>query len=166
MIVQNVFPAIRAKLPLSNDVIYVQQDNAKPHFNEDDQDMLEEGSRDGFSIMFKKQPPNSPDMNVLDFGLFNTIQSVQHQHSPKTIDELISCVSNAFDELRPDKLDNVFLTLQQCMEETMLVKGGNNYKLPHIGKAKLRNNGTLPVSLTCRPEAIRMARQNIDEHTL
>lgn len=48
----------------------------------------------------------------------------------------------------------------------MLANGGTNYKLPHIGKAKLCNNGTLPVSLTCRPKAIYIARQNIDEQTL
>ena len=129
MIVQNVFPAIRAKFPQTNDVIYVQQDNAKPHFNEDDPEMLEEGSKEEFSIMFKNQPPNSPDMNVLDLGFFNAIQSVQHQHSPKTIDKLISCVSNAFDELHSDKLGNVFLTLQQCMEETVLAKGGNDWSI-------------------------------------
>lgn len=104
--------------------------------------MLEERSKDGFSIMFKNKPPNSPDM-ILDLGFFNVIQSVQHLHSPKIIDELICCVSNAFNELYPDKLDNVFLTLEQCMEETMLEKGGNEYKLPHIGKARLLYNDTL-----------------------
>ena len=141
-------------------------EQVNPHFNENDPDMLREGSRDGFCIMFKNQPPTSPYLNVLDLGFFNAIQSVQDDYSPQAIDDLISCVSNAFEELHPDKLDNVFLTLQQCMEETMLAKGGNNYKLPHMGKAKLRNNGTLPVFLACRPEAILTARQNIDEPPL
>lgn len=59
-------------------------------------------------------------------------------------------MSNGFDELQPDKLDN----------------GGNNYKLPYIGKAKFRSNDTTPTSVTFRPKAILMVRQNIDEQTL
>lgn len=106
--------------------IYVQQDNIKPHFNEADPDVLEGGTRGGLFIMFKNQPPYNPDMSVLDLLFFNSIQSFQHQLSSKTIDELASCLSSAFDDLHPDNLDNVFLTFKQCKEETMLVKGGNN----------------------------------------
>ncbi|GJQ67041.1 hypothetical protein Trydic_g21946 [Trypoxylus dichotomus] len=42
----------------------------------------------------KPQPPNSPDWNVLDLGVFNAIQSLQHQTPSKTLDQLIDCVES------------------------------------------------------------------------
>jgi hypothetical protein len=66
-------------------------------------------------------------MNVLDLGFFAAIQALQHQQAPRTIDDLILAVEKAFDELTSKKLNNVFLSLQQCITETMKVIGGNNY---------------------------------------
>lgn len=160
MIIDNLLPAIRSKFPKAHKAktIYVQQDNAKPHCCNNDAELLVEGSRDGWCIKFKSQPPNSPDLNVLDLGFFNAIQSLQHQASPKTMEELITCVENAFDTLTKEKLDNVFLTLQKCMESTMLASGGNDYKIQHISKEKLRREGRLPVSITCSQTAIETAK--------
>lgn len=164
MVLEKVIPAIKSKFPKSHKskIIYVQQDNAKPHFRDDDGDVLEEGSRDGWSIRFKSQPPNSPDFNVLDLGFFNSIQSLQHEASPNTIDELIECVQNAFNELNMEKLDNTFLTLQSCFEATILAKGGNSYKIPHMNKTKLRREGRLQSTLSCSIEAIESATSLLD----
>lgn len=38
------------------------------------------------------QPPNSPDLNVLDLGFFRAIQSLKYKEASKTIDELVSGV--------------------------------------------------------------------------
>lgn len=159
MILENVIPAIKSKFPTSykHKPIYVQQDNAKPHSSIDDDDIVAEGSRDGWSIRLTSQPPNSPDFNVLDLGFFNSIQSLQHTASPNTIDELIECVQNAFNALNKQTLDNVFLTLQTCLEATMLAKGGNFYKIPHIHKAKLHRQGRLQTTLSCSIEAVETA---------
>ncbi|GJQ84773.1 hypothetical protein Trydic_g21173 [Trypoxylus dichotomus] len=90
-IIDNVLPAIRSKFPKAHNVktIQVQQDNAKPYSYDNDAELLAEGSRDGRCIKSKPWPPNSPDLNVFDLGVFNAIQSLQHQTSPKTMDELI-----------------------------------------------------------------------------
>lgn len=160
MIVENILPAIRSKFPMGHKLkpIYIQQDNAKPHARDNDEVLLAERSKDGWNIQFQSQPPNSPDLNVLDLGFFNSIQSLQHQESPKTIDELIECVQNAFNALSRDKLDNVFLTLQKCMESTLMARGDNNYKIQHMNKEKLRREGRLPVSIMCNEEALAIAR--------
>ena len=50
------------------------------------------------------------------------------------INKLIECVQDAFKKLERNTLDNVFITLQTCMESIMLKGGGNSYKIPHIGK--------------------------------
>lgn len=164
MILENVIPAIKSKFPVANKQkpVYVQQDNARPHSCDNDKDLVAEGSRDGWSIQFKSQPPNSPDLNVLDLGFFNSIQALQHKASPNTIDELIECVQNAFNDLDRETVDNVFLTLQTCMESTMLAEGGNSYKIPHINKAKLRREGQLPATLVCSQEALEKARAQIN----
>lgn len=164
MIIDNVIPAIKSQFPTNykKKIIYVQQDNAKPHPSVADAELLAAGTSCGWSIRFKSQPPNSPDLNILDLGFFNSIQSLQHEASPKTIDDLIKCVQDAFDELGTETLDDVFLTLQNCMESIMLVEGGNNYKIQHINKAKLRREGRLPSNLICSQEAIERANTNIN----
>ena len=68
MLLDNVIPAIKAKFPTSrkNRPIYIQMDNAKPHTVRVDKLIEEQCSQDGWDIRIKKQPPNSPDLNVLD----------------------------------------------------------------------------------------------------
>ncbi|KAK8556340.1 hypothetical protein V6N12_002747 [Hibiscus sabdariffa] len=149
-LINKVLPAIRAKWPSSSDKrIFIQKDNAKPHIDIDDEQFLQAASLDGFNFQLFFQPPNSPDLNVLDLGYFRAIQSLQHQESPTTIDELVRVVEKSFNDLSPESLNNVFLTLQSCMIEIMKVNGGNNYKLPHIGKQKMERNGELPIQLHC-----------------
>lgn len=145
--------------------IYVQQDNAKPHLGKDDKSIIKEGTRDGWKIELLPQPPNSPDFNVLDLGFFNSIQSLQHKKCPNTIDELVTAVENAFEEQTPETLDNVFLSLQQAMQSSMIVRGGNRYKLQHMGKERLRNAGQLPISLRCDEDLISSCREYLVECT-
>jgi len=67
----------------------------------------------GWSIQLKNQPPNSPDLNILDLGFFNTIQSLQYEKAPRGIDELIAAAVDSFHGITSEKLDNSFLTLQK-----------------------------------------------------
>ena len=68
MLIDNVIPAIKAKFPSRNRTIYIQMDNAKPHTIRVDKLIEEECKKDGdgWDIRIKRQPPNSPDFNVLD----------------------------------------------------------------------------------------------------
>ncbi|OWY98431.1 hypothetical protein PHMEG_00030806 [Phytophthora megakarya] len=81
-------------------------------------------------------PPNSPNLNRLDLGTYL-----------RTTMELIKVVQASFKELDIDTLDNIFITLQQVMECLLKCEGGNEYKLPHMRKAKLRREGRFPDSL-------------------
>ena len=47
---------------------------------------------------------------------------------------MIECVQDAFNKLERNTLDNVFITLQTCIESIMLNGGANSYKIPHIDK--------------------------------
>ena len=108
------------------------------------------------------QPPNSPHLNVLDFGVFNSIQSQQHQASPATIDKLIKCVEDAYNELSRDTLNKLLFTLQTCMESIMLVDGDNSYKIRHINKDQLIREKRLPSTLRCLPFALRNAKNQLE----
>ncbi|KAK8485570.1 hypothetical protein V6N13_068205 [Hibiscus sabdariffa] len=111
-LIDKVLPAIRAKWPSYSDkTIFIRQDNAKPHIGIDNEEFLQATSVDDSNFHMSFQPPNSPDLNVLDLGYFRAIQSLQHQESPTTIDELVKVVEKSFDELAPESLNNVFLFL-------------------------------------------------------
>ena len=49
---------------------------------------------------------------------FNSFQSLQHQASSNTIDELIECVQDVFNKLEKNTLDNVLITLSKCYNIT------------------------------------------------
>ncbi|KAG3027751.1 hypothetical protein PC128_g633 [Phytophthora cactorum] len=149
-----VFPAIKAQWPRKDrrQIIFVQQDNAKPHVAPSDPDVVEAGTKEGWNIRLLCQAPNSPDLNCLDLGVFASMQSIQYRLPRKGIDALIASVEDFFRKLKTDTVDDIFLTLQACMLAVLQEEGGNLYKIPHLGKAKLRRAKQLPVSLTCSKE--------------
>ncbi|XP_031116503.1 uncharacterized protein LOC116020160 [Ipomoea triloba] len=55
--------------------------------------------KDGFDIHLTCQPPNSPDMNVLDLGFLRALQSLQHQEAPRNVNELVAANHKAFNEI-------------------------------------------------------------------
>ena len=114
---------------------------------------------------FPNQPPNSPDFNVLDLVFFNSVQALQHQYTPKNIYDLVAITEGEFSDLDSMKLNNVFLSYNLAMESSMMVGGGNNYKLHHIGKAKLHREGRLPIDIRCSDEALEIADAHLREYT-
>ncbi|KAF2288317.1 hypothetical protein GH714_005981 [Hevea brasiliensis] len=100
---------------------------------------------DGFDIDLCRQPPNNPDLNVLDLGFFQAIDSLQHQQALNKIDSFVDVVKKAFDLLSPQELNSVFLTMQSCMVQIMKNFSRNNCKIPHMNKHKLQNSRNLPI---------------------
>ncbi|KAH7841708.1 hypothetical protein Vadar_033271 [Vaccinium darrowii] len=149
--IEKALPEIRSKWPRSSgtEIVYIQQDNARPHILPSDVEFVEASREDGFDIHLSCQPPSSPDMNVLDLGFFRAIQSLQHQEAPQNIDELVAAIEKSFNELTAQNLDRVFLSLQSCMIEVLKDYGGNNYKLPRLGKSQSMRHGNLPSQIRC-----------------
>ncbi|OMP03915.1 hypothetical protein COLO4_10110 [Corchorus olitorius] len=85
----------------------------------------EKWPRDGFDIRLTYQPPNSPDLNVLDLGFFAAIQSLQQKERARNVDDLVTIVVKSFEDFPTDISDMIFLTLQTCMIEIMKKKGAN-----------------------------------------
>ncbi|KAI5413265.1 hypothetical protein KIW84_057751 [Lathyrus oleraceus] len=155
-LINKVLPAIKEKWPREHamETIYIQQDNAPCHVSIDDEEFRKAASEGGFDIRLSCQPPNSPDLNVLDLGFFNAIQSLQQKEVSKSVDELIEVVQNSYDNFSSKQSDKIFLTLQSCMIEIMKIKGSNNYRIPHMKKEVLLNRGILPTQLKCDRERL------------
>ncbi|KAJ0247163.1 hypothetical protein HA466_0166060 [Hirschfeldia incana] len=150
-LIEKFLPRIRERWPREDfgKIIYIQQDNARTHVDPTDEDFRAAASQQGFDIRLRCQPPNSPDLNILDLGFFNAIQTLQHEVCPKTTEELVSAVENSFDEYSSTHVNRIFLTLQSCMQEVMKVRGSNNYKIPHLKKAIMEKEGNLPSQMSC-----------------
>ena len=107
---------------------------------------------------------NLPDTNILDLAFFCAIQSLQYQKRAENLNNLIANVEEAYAELPLDVCRHVWSTAQIVMNSILLSDGGNQYKLPQIGKMRitraLGRNKHLPMRLPC--QAI-IAGADIDE---
>jgi hypothetical protein len=163
-LINHVLPAIKRLWPKEDagKTIFIQQDNAKSHVDKNDEDFLRAASEGGFDIKLTCQPPNSPDLNILDLGFFNAIQSLQHKVSAKSVGDLVKAVEYSFDAFSTIQSDKIFITLQSCMVEIMKIKGSNRYKTPHMKKDSMYNQGELPSQLSCDPSLIQEVTQYLE----
>jgi hypothetical protein len=137
--------------------IRIQLDNAPPHLKPGKlrkriADRLAEYSADGWDIDFALQPANLPDLNTLDLAFFRAVQSLQYQKPANNLDEMIKIVHEAYTDLPLDVCKNVWTTAQLVMNQVLQCNGGNDYKLPHVGKLKIAaaNGRAIPMRLPCR----------------
>ncbi|RHY99694.1 hypothetical protein DYB35_014055 [Aphanomyces astaci] len=144
----HVVPAIKATFPSVSKRIVLQQDNATPHRSINDES-LAKVSTDGWTFVIRQQPPNSPDLNVLDLGFFASIQSLQYKMVSRSVDDVIASTMVAFETLGEEKLSDVFLTLQAVMRLVLEHHGGNGFKLPHLHKDTMKRAGTLMENVSC-----------------
>ncbi|KAK9668321.1 hypothetical protein RND81_13G051400 [Saponaria officinalis] len=141
-LITKVIPAIKEKWPANgSNYIIIQQDNAKPHISNDDHEFQNAANSDGFHIQLQNQPSMSPYLNINDLGFFRIIQKLQHEEAPTIVEELVNAVLKAFDETNHRTLTYVWLSLMYCMNEILVDRGNNKFKLPHVGKKKISKVG-------------------------
>ena len=106
----------------------------------------------GLNLTVYTQSPNSPDTNILDLGFFRAIQLFNND-CPANEEELIKLVEKAYGEYPLHKLNHIWLTLQSCLNMIIGNDGGNDYKIPHMGKESMEMRGLLPRVLDITPTA-------------
>ncbi|OWZ20461.1 hypothetical protein PHMEG_0005132 [Phytophthora megakarya] len=113
MLIEKLLPAISEKWPGGGQGcrIAVQQDNAPPHIDPNDPDFCAAVEGLGLNVRLRFQPPNSPDMNCCDLGIFNAIQARQQQRLVTNVAELAKAATDAYWELPDEMLNSIFLTL-------------------------------------------------------
>lgn len=150
-ICEKVLTAIRRKFQVvdRNKVIFLQQDNASAHIGVIQEDPIFRAARarNGLNIEIKLQVAQSPDTNVLDLGYFQAIEAIQQKKRSRTVEELIDNVQESFKALHRKTLEKVFLSHQAVCAQIILHDGSNEYRMPHVHKETLRENGLLPLSI-------------------
>ncbi|CAM9779712.1 unnamed protein product, partial [Heterosigma akashiwo] len=146
MVIDRVLPALWAGCPRSLShfangqpkVLYIQDDGACAHGKlAEDPEFLAACTAGGFDFQLRRQPSQSPDLNVLDLGFFNHLQSLTWRRKFfKSPEGLIKAAYRAWLDSPNEALNDVFLTLQSIMTATIEVAGDNNYKFPHMYKAR------------------------------
>jgi hypothetical protein len=98
-------------------------------------------------IKLLQQPPNSPDLNVLDLCFFRSLQSLTDTRAPNNIRELIHGVEEEYRNYEVNKLSRSFITLQSCMIGVMNQRGGIGHDILHMNKDQLEAQGNLGIAL-------------------
>lgn len=101
-----VLPKIREPQEDLEKPIFIQQDNARTLVDPRGEDFRAATSCYSFDICLMCQPPNSPDLNILDLGFFSVIQTLQYKVGPKTIENFIFVVN----QILTNEKNQIFLS--------------------------------------------------------
>lgn len=85
LLIDYMLPAILEKFPLTyleRHGVRIQQDDAKSHIKDNDDDWLQAVAETGCQITLFTQPSNSPDLNINDLAFFHSIQSLYYEAVP------------------------------------------------------------------------------------
>ena len=129
--------AIEEKWPPghSHRTIKVQMDNASPHINENNEAWKKAREGQSLKIELVRQPAQSPDLNVLDLGIWTSIQALQRKKPiMHTNFELLRGIQKCYAEVPLTKIDSCFVTLQNMLKEVKEAAGGNKFKTPRKRK--------------------------------
>ncbi|ETW03914.1 hypothetical protein H310_04333 [Aphanomyces invadans] len=147
-VITRVIPAIKLKFPTATSALYPSMTMQHPMVALPTL-TLRGVSTDGWTFVVRCQPPNSPDLNVLDLGSFASVQTLQLKLVSRSLGEVIHATYAAFEICGGDALANVLLTLQTVMRLVLENNGGNHYRLPHLGKDALRRARALMSNVSC-----------------
>lgn len=129
-----VVPSIRKKMSWCK-VVTVQMDNAPPHISlkQLEEEVNSRPGREGPRIRLITQTPMSPDMNVLDLGLFNSLSTrvSQLQTTVEDGDDLMRSIRKAWKELPATTIEKCFESKSRGLKRTIKFQGGNNFNVPH-----------------------------------
>lgn len=136
MMKEKVIPATLAKCPWAKKII-IQMDSAGGHRIKESVGFLNSlGSKTKIRIEFVTQPCRSPDTNVLDLGIWNSMKSrVIEQKYMKNSDlsmnqRIINAVIEMWENYDPEILTSIFQTLTAILYEIEKAEGGNSFKQP------------------------------------
>jgi hypothetical protein len=79
------------------------------------------------------EPPNSPDLSILDLVFFAAIKALFEKGTPNNINDIVLKVNEAYKNNPVDRANRSFLTHQQgCMMEIMKHNGVQYYNISPI----------------------------------
>ena len=146
------FPSSYLEFGHGRDGIIIQQDGARAHIKDDDDEFAEAVAALGVNVSIYTQPANSPDLNINDLGFFHAIQALYSETAPDDEFDLIKAVEEAYDNYPPEKINYIWLSLMGVCNEIIKCKGDNSYKLPHMGKPNWKRKDGYHLCWSVLPE--------------
>ncbi len=126
---------IREKLyQLRTSGITVQQDGAKAHTGHDSVNVINQYiQQGGWNSILVNQPTQSPDLKMLDLGLFHGMKSKADgiKGDGRNIDTCIQRMLQSFQEYSPRSIEIVWGVLIEIYRLILDQNGDNDYELPH-----------------------------------
>ena len=120
-----------------NKLIYLQMDNAGGHGTNDAKQRYADLLLKDFNIKIVWQPPRSPELNLLDLGVWRTLQSRTEKVAYElrnTKDAIWTAANEAFSQTPPKKLTNVVERLKLVYSLIVDDDGDNNKVETQRGK--------------------------------
>lgn len=138
---------LRQKLPhLKYTGLVVQQDGATPHTGHGVAHAINQFiQQGGWNCTLVNQPAQSPDLNLLDLGLFHGMKSNADgiKGNGRNIDTCIERMELSFQEYSSDSISIVWGVLFEVYRLILDDNGSNSFKLPHSGvRRRGRLNGS------------------------
>ena len=132
-LMMKVFAEIKTKLFwLQGEDVIVQHDGAPPHVKAES-NLNAAGATGEWNIKMLRQPAQSPDMNILDLGLFHSMKmrNTKDIGQVNTVAELIAAVTKTYNAYDAVTLGHVWARLFANYSEILLHEGSNDMKSPH-----------------------------------
>ena len=107
-------------------------------------------------VKIRNQPANSPDLNVLDLGYFNAIQSFQQQRRSTSIEELVENVQQSYNDLSINQLHKIWIMWKLVMLKVFESNGDNTYVLPCKNRGVLERDGILKTTVVVCDELMKI----------
>lgn len=130
-----VVPAVRRKMPWATSVT-IQFDGPRAHVGGGNMAVFQKlGKRAKTTVDFVVQPPQSPDTNVLDLGVFNHLQTKVDKSKREAavwdLDTLVEAVKSAFRGMESSVLESLYDTKTRVLGEIIRCGGDNDFVVPH-----------------------------------
>lgn len=123
---------VRTKVP--ENMTMIQMDNAPAHGKQTQANLNEFCDENNLMIEYTTQPAQSPDFNICDLAIFNSLQKRTDRlkkQSDHSIDGLWDAVQNVFQQYPKEIIEicygHLYANYNQCLKHA----GDNRYKNPH-----------------------------------
>ena len=128
--------------------LFLQCDNAPPHCKKNKRlfpIIKKAGGRNildgiyyGPKVRLTYQPPDSPDLNVMDLGFSNSLWTKTHKilknrDDIPSLDDVWEAVKMAWSDISPVDIEVLFRTLHLRMKQVIDCNGRNDMSIPHDG---------------------------------
>ena len=118
IMIEQTLPAIVVKFPSSylkfghsRDGVFIQQDGARAHIKDNDNEFAKAVASLGVNISIHTQPANSPDLNINNLGFFCAIQALHRKTAPDDKFDLTKAVEEACNNYPPEKINYIWVEI-------------------------------------------------------